>query len=113
MAETAGKAYVDQQLAGPMMAAQLGGAAMDRWWRLVGGAVEEVLLYQVATPAQSNYICTESITRIINSIGASMNTIGTENGKKVGNRLGNMGIEDDQFKRRVFVESSSALTVEV
>jgi hypothetical protein len=78
MAETAGNASVDQQLSGPMKAAQLGGATGGTGATGPGAAAQKA--------SQGDWS---------GSIGASMGTaIGTENGQKVGNRLGNMGIED-------------------
>jgi hypothetical protein len=99
MAETAGKAYVDQQLAGPMMAAQLGGAAMDAAGGISGGGGvgggSGVTSGNTGATGPGAAAQKASQGDWSGSIGASMGTaIGTEDGQKVGNRLGNMGIED-------------------
>ena len=97
MAETAGNAYVDQQLAGPMKAAQLGGAAVgmagsagSALGGASGGGGSSTGRTGPTAAAQK-----ASQGDWSGSFGASMGTaIGKENGDKVGTRLGNVGIEN-------------------
>lgn len=107
LAETAGKAYVQQQLAGPMAAAQLAktgiavaqtgasaaqsaGSAMGSGSGGSGGSSASSDRTGPTAAAQK-----ASQGDWSGSLGSSMGTaVGKENGAKVGGRLGNMGIEN-------------------
>ena len=105
LAETAGNAYVDQQLAGPMAAAQLaktGVAAAQTGASVAQGASSASGSGGGGggTPTSDRTGPTAAAQKASQgdwsgSIGSSMGTaVGQENGAKVGGRLGNMGIEN-------------------